>query len=435
RQRHFVRERRPLLVRSSDSEDGADGDTSRETEPDQVLRSCKLLFSDEEFVDPQAPTSYVDVLNTMRLRHPSSREMKLMREEDEQCKTALQQCARSFVDGIIQLVSSEKEYYKFIIIACKENINKIMELLTPIFAFEACGVNYPYLPISLSFWVELVGFISCKNRDDIINGLERIEDDIPNGRFMWTENKDVRSNIVEALVERVGGPTRNLDATISQCVQKLTILRLWFHDSADTIVTQIEQLQVELVLLALRNWGFVVPLLFRNTDWIVLGELILSKVELVISHVQRNFKLSNDDSHLLQNDVINFGNMIIGDIAIDISTLEREISYWTTFIFLTSNDGVRESFSLLKKHVSDLSKLTTIQRYPLTFYDLQDTCQRFLAIYVIVQQILRVATDFAKHASFNNKKIQSYPSFGYIKIGSSDIHTVQVQFSLHIQGS
>ena len=62
--------------------------------------------------------------------------------------------------------------------------------------------------------------------------------------------------------------------------------------------------------------------------------------------------------------------MIIGDIAIDISTLEREISYWTTFRFLTPNDGVRESFSLLKKHVSDLSKLTTIQRYPLTFYDL-----------------------------------------------------------------
>ena len=52
-----------------------------------------------------------------------------MREEDEQCKTALQQCARSFVDGIIQLVSSEKEYYKFIIIACKENTNKIMELV------------------------------------------------------------------------------------------------------------------------------------------------------------------------------------------------------------------------------------------------------------------------------------------------------------------
>ena len=31
RQRHFVRGRRPLLVRSSDSEDGAIGDASKET--------------------------------------------------------------------------------------------------------------------------------------------------------------------------------------------------------------------------------------------------------------------------------------------------------------------------------------------------------------------------------------------------------------------
>ena len=97
---------------------------------------------------------------------------------------------------------------------------------------------------------------------------------------------------------------------------------------------------------------------------------IICLLHLALFYLILNYsRLSNDDSHLLQNAVINFGNMIIGDIAIDISTLEREISYWTTFIFLTSNDGVRESFSLLKKHVSDLSKLTTIQRYPLTFFD------------------------------------------------------------------
>jgi len=162
---------------------------------------------------------------------------------------------------------------------------------------------------------------------------------------------------------------------------------------------------------------------------------IISLLCLTLFYLILNYsRLANDDSHLLQNAVVNFANMIIGDIAIDISTLEREISYWTTFRFLTPNDGVRESFSLLMKHVSDLSKLATIQTYPRTFYD-QDTCQRFLDVYVIVQQILKAATDFAKHASFNNKKIQSFPSFGYIKTGSSDIHTVQVQFSLHIQGS
>ncbi|CAL5086773.1 unnamed protein product [Urochloa decumbens] len=394
-------------------------------EPDRVPRSRKPLFSDADYVDPQAPTSYVDVLNTLRIHHPSSLEQKLMCEEDKQHEKALQQCARDFVDGIIQFVSSEKECYKFTINACKETSNMMMEL----------------------------GFISCCNRDGILNGLERIEDDIAKGRFEWRENKDVRSNIVEALVETVGEPARILDATLSQYVQKLTILRLWFHNSLDTIVTQIEQLQVELVLLALRNWGFVVPLFFRRTDWILLGELILSQVELLERDVSRlrsckneidstllitfplcstdgrlDSRLSNDGSHLLQNAVINFGNMIIGDISIDISTLKREIGYWTAFRFLTPNDGVRESFSLMKKYVSDLNKLATIRRDSLTCYYLQkqDTCQRFLTTYVIVQQILKVATDFAKHASFNHKKVQSFPSFGYIKTGSSDIHTVKV---------
>lgn len=88
------------------------------------------------------------------------------------------------------------------------------------------------------------GFISSCIQDKILNGLEKIEEDIEKGRFEWRENKDVRSNIVEALVERVGEPAGMLDATICQYVQKLTILRLWLHDSVDKMITQIEQLQV-----------------------------------------------------------------------------------------------------------------------------------------------------------------------------------------------
>jgi argininosuccinate lyase len=102
------------------------------------------------------------------------------------------------------------------------------------------------LILFLRFYIFLQGFISCYNRDDILKGLERIEDDIAKGRFEWRENKDVRSNIVDTLIDRVGEPARKLDATISQYVQKLTILRLWLHSSADTIITQIEQLQVNL---------------------------------------------------------------------------------------------------------------------------------------------------------------------------------------------
>jgi argininosuccinate lyase len=71
------------------------------------------------------------------------------------------------------------------------------------------------------------------------------------------ENKDVRNNIVEALVERVEEPARKLNTTISQYAQNLTILRLWFHDSAYIIITLIEQLQVHLCSYFLFNFFFL----------------------------------------------------------------------------------------------------------------------------------------------------------------------------------
>lgn len=59
-----------------------------------------------------------------------------MCEEHELCEKALRQCAGNFVDGIIQFVSSEKEYYKFIITSCKENTNMIMELVFSLMLFN-----------------------------------------------------------------------------------------------------------------------------------------------------------------------------------------------------------------------------------------------------------------------------------------------------------
>lgn len=93
------------------------------------------------------------------------------------------------------------------------------------------------------------GFISSFDGDEIMKGLEKIEDEIEDGKFEWRENKDVRSNVVQALIDRVGEPARKLDATLSQHVQKLSILQMWLCDSVDKIVTQIKTLQVNLCSL------------------------------------------------------------------------------------------------------------------------------------------------------------------------------------------
>ncbi|KAK3131624.1 hypothetical protein QOZ80_6AG0509000 [Eleusine coracana subsp. coracana] len=329
--------------------------------------------------------TYMDNLNRSRKRSPLSEELELMYvEEGEQCAKELQQSGRSFVDGIVDYISSDKEYYKFIINACKENTNMIIQM----------------------------GFVSSSDRDEIIKGLEKIEDEIENGKFEWIENKDVRNKIV----------------------------------------TQIKLLQVELVLFALRNWGFVLPHILGRANWILLADLILSKVELLEKDVSQlrtcrdnidsmlhiNFqlggtdgcanRLSEDGSHLIQNTVITFANMITGEIAINLSSLEQEMCSWMGLRFLTPNDKVTESVSLLRKHITDLDKVAAIRSDSLGNNCIQDVSRRFLNVYKIVEQILKVAADIGKNAYFNHEKIKSSLSIGSIKTsGIKNLRMVKVK--------
>jgi argininosuccinate lyase len=90
----------------------------------------------------------------------------------------------------------------------------------------------------------LQGFISSYARDEILDGLERIKKDIEDGRFQWSNNKDLRTNIIDKLIDIVGRPAKRLDIAISHYVQLLRVLQLWCHDSIDEVISQIKELQV-----------------------------------------------------------------------------------------------------------------------------------------------------------------------------------------------
>ncbi|KAM0913809.1 hypothetical protein ACQ4PT_011917 [Festuca glaucescens] len=172
-------------------------------------------------------------------------------DQHKRRQEAREKRSRDLVDGLIEYISSDSENYKYVIIASKENANMIME----------------------------EGFISSGARDEILDDLERIEKDIKDENFQWGNNKDIRTDIIEALIDIVEGPAKRLDAVISHYDQMLTVLNLWCNDSTDKFVTQIKELQVELVLLAIRNEGLVVPCDNRNAGCILLGDMVLSKVE------------------------------------------------------------------------------------------------------------------------------------------------------------
>lgn len=376
--------------------------------PKWVLPNDDYLYDDHalqiDTIGSTSPDVYIDLLNLTRYRDPVLGRTKP--ELTYQHKRRLEvdeKRSRDLVDGLVEYISSDRENYRYAIMSIKENANMITE----------------------------EGFISSYARDEILEGLERIEKDFEEGKFYWRNNKDIRSNIVEALIDIVEGPAKRLDAVISRYAQMLTFLQIWCHDSIDKFIAQINELQVELVLLAIRNEGLVLPCIARNAKCILLGDLVLSKVEQLEndvsrlvscknkmgSTVQTSFpsgctndsmnSLSKGDLHHICNSILEFGNLIIGDIAHDVKDLERDLHSW--MLLLTKNDEVNESLLLMLRHKIDLDIYNVRKSYGSIYNADADSSKRFLKAYKVVPQMIRAAREFVKHTCFNHEKIQSLP--------------------------
>uniref|UniRef100_A0A0D9W0W0 Uncharacterized protein n=1 Tax=Leersia perrieri TaxID=77586 RepID=A0A0D9W0W0_9ORYZ len=132
----------------------------------------------------------------------------------------------SFADSIV----FDKTLYKYAILGCKVNSDEIMHK----------------------------GLISASERKEVIHALERIEDNIDMGKFKWRDGADVHTSIMEALSDMIGDQAKDLavDSKYDSC---LMILETWSKNSIDHIMSQLKQLQVALVFLAIKNDGFVLP--------------------------------------------------------------------------------------------------------------------------------------------------------------------------------
>uniref|UniRef100_A0A453LB58 Uncharacterized protein n=1 Tax=Aegilops tauschii subsp. strangulata TaxID=200361 RepID=A0A453LB58_AEGTS len=276
-----------------------------------------------------------------------------------------------------------------------------------------------------------MGFISSYARDEILHGLERIKKDIEEGRFQWRDNKDLRTNIIDTLIDIVGGPAKRLDRVISHYVQLLTVLQLWCHDSIDQVISQTKELQTELFLLAIRNGGLVLPSIWRRANWILLGDVVLSQLEQLDMDVSQLVSCKNKMDSTLQtalpsdstycsmnslckdprhmhNFAVEFGNLIVGDISRDLSNIGLELSSWMELHLLTPNDKVIESFSLMRKQMLDLDNLTATRSAYSIYNPVEDSSRRFLASFRSVSEILKAAKEFAKQSSFDHEKARTF---------------------------
>lgn len=85
--------------------------------------------------------------------------------------------------------------------------------------------------------------MSAGDEDEILRALEKIEQDIVEGKFEWRDGQDVHTNIMEALVNMVGEHSKVL-TTMNQADRCLSVLTTWYKDCIVPITTRIKRIQV-----------------------------------------------------------------------------------------------------------------------------------------------------------------------------------------------
>ncbi|MHB1951320.1 MAG: argininosuccinate lyase [Acidiferrobacteraceae bacterium] len=105
-----------------------------------------------------------------------------------------------------------------------------------------------------------VGVITDAERDRIVAGLQQIETDIDEGRFVWkTELEDVHMNIESELIARVGDPGKKLHTARSRNDQVATATRLYTRAAIDALRRALARLQTVILDLAAVEAATVMP--------------------------------------------------------------------------------------------------------------------------------------------------------------------------------
>lgn len=104
------------------------------------------------------------------------------------------------------------------------------------------------------------GVLSEEERDQILDGLAEISQEIEEGNFIWSVPlEDVHMNIEAALTERIGIVGKKLHTGRSRNDQVATDIRLWLRDQIDDISSILTRLQQGLIDLAVMEADTIMP--------------------------------------------------------------------------------------------------------------------------------------------------------------------------------
>jgi argininosuccinate lyase len=105
-----------------------------------------------------------------------------------------------------------------------------------------------------------VGVLTDDERDQIIQGLTEIREEIANGEFQWSVAlEDVHMNIEARLTQKIGITGKKLHTGRSRNDQVATDIRLYLRDEVDVISAELNRLQDGLLGLAEKEADTIMP--------------------------------------------------------------------------------------------------------------------------------------------------------------------------------
>lgn len=105
-----------------------------------------------------------------------------------------------------------------------------------------------------------VGVLTEEERDQIIQGLTEIEEEIACGEFAWSvELEDVHMNIEARLTQKIGITGKKLHTGRSRNDQVATDIRLYLRDEVDFLLEEVTRLQQGILSLAEKEANTIMP--------------------------------------------------------------------------------------------------------------------------------------------------------------------------------
>jgi len=135
-----------------------------------------------------------------------------------------------------------------------------------------------------------VDVITKQESEQIISGLEKIENDINAKQFQWvTALEDVHMNIETALVQRIGDVGKKLHTGRSRNDQIATDIRLYLRDEIDLIYEKINAVLNALLTLAAEQFDTIMPGFthLQSAQPVTFGHHLLAWAEMLLRDQSR----------------------------------------------------------------------------------------------------------------------------------------------------